>query len=314
MKAIVFGGSGFLGSHVADALTEAGYDVIIYDLKPSPFLRNNQKMVVGDITDVGLVNASVKGCHVVYNFAGISDIDEASKKPLESVQCNILGNAIIMDACRLFGVKRFVFASTLYVYSKTGSFYRATKQACELLIESYNEVYNLPYTILRYGSLYGPRADERCFIHKVIKQAVTQKKIVREGDGNEIREYIHVYDAARGSVESLADEFKNQYVIITGNQQMRVRDVLSMVKEILDNRIGIEYLPARESFHYEITPYNFSPKLAKRIVHKSYIDLGQGILTCIQNMYDDMYKTILHETVVVTDKRPRKSSAVGRTR
>lgn len=314
MKAIVFGGSGFLGSHVADTLTQTGYEVIIYDLISSPYLKSSQKMVVGNICDQERVLASIKGCQVAYNFAGVSDIDEASRRPLESVQFNIIGNTTIMEACRLCGVKRFIFASTLYVYSKTGSFYRATKQACELLIESYNEVYGLPYTILRYGSLYGPRADERCFIHKIIKQAVTEKKIIREGDGNEIREYIHVYDAAHGSVEALADEFKNQYVIITGNQQMKVCDVLSMVKEILDNRITIEYQPARKSFHYEITPYNFSPKLAKRIVHKSYVDLGQGILTCIQNLYAESHKTVPYEIVVVKNKKRRKPVSIGRAR
>jgi UDP-glucose 4-epimerase len=286
MKIIVFGGTGFLGSNTADALSDAGYEVIIYDIKESPYLKSSQKMVVGDILDQARVEEVVADCNVVYNFSGIADIDEACKDPLKSVKLNILGNSIILEACRKAKVKRFVFASSLYVYSNAGSFYRSTKQACELLIENYYELFGLPYTILRYGSLYGPRVDERNFIHKIIKQAISEKKIVREGDGEEIREYIHIYDAARGSVEILSDEFINQYVMITGNQQMKVKDLLLMVKEMFSNKIEIEYIPPKFNYHYEITPYTFTPKLAKRLVGKTYLDLGQGILKCIQDIYN----------------------------
>ncbi|BCB96314.1 NAD-dependent epimerase [Dissulfurispira thermophila] len=285
MKVIIFGGSGFLGSHVADVLTNAGHNVTIYDLKKSPYLMDTQEMIVGDILDVDRVEEAVKNADIVYNFAGIADIDEASKKPLESIKYNIVGNSIILEACRKENIKRFVFASSLYVYSKAGSFYRSTKQACELLIENYHEVFGLNYTILRYGSLYGPRADERNFIHKILKQALIEGKITREGDGEELRDYIHVMDAARGSVEILADEFANQHVILVGNQQMRIKDLLIMIKEMLDNKIEIEFIPTTDSLHYEITPYSFAPRVGKRLTSRTYLDLGQGILDCIYDIY-----------------------------
>lgn len=285
MKVIVFGGSGFLGSHVADALSEAGHSVVVYDKKTSPFLCKSQKMVEADILDEKAVENVIKGSDIVYNFAGVADIVEASLKPLESVKANILGNSIILEGCRKVKVKRFVYASSLYVYSKTGSFYRSTKQACELLTENYHEIFGLPYTILRYGSLYGPRADDNNFIHRILKQAVNEKRIVREGDGEEIREYIHVADAAKGSVEILAKEFENQHVIITGNQQMKVKELLFMIKEMLDNSIEVEYKESTATSHYEITPYTFIPRIAKRIVHKTYLDLGQGLLHLIHDFY-----------------------------
>ena len=127
MKAIVFGGSGFLGSYVADALTDVGYDVVVFDCEESPYLRPDQEMIVGSILDKEIVEGAVKGCDVVYNFAGIADLDEAALRPVESVEVNILGNTIVLEACRKVDVKRFVFASSLYVYSKAGSFYRSTK-------------------------------------------------------------------------------------------------------------------------------------------------------------------------------------------
>ena len=288
MKVAVFGGSGFLGSHVADALDNIGHEVVLCDIKQSPYLRKSQKMCVLDLMDQDLVEKAVRDCEIVYNFAGIADIDEARRRPLDSVKINILGNSILLEACRKYKVKRFVFASSLYVYSKAGAFYRSTKQACELLIENYYEVFGLPFTILRYGSLYGPRADEKNFIYRIIKQAFMTGKITREGNGEEIREYIHVYDAARNSVEILDDEFVNQQVIIAGNQQMKVKELLLMVKEILDNKIEIAYTPTQTSYHYEITPYTFAPKLAKKIVGQTHLDIGQGILKCIQEVYRDL--------------------------
>ena len=285
MKAIVFGGAGFLGSHVADALTKADYDVIIFDIKKSLYLQKGQKMIVGDILDRAAVEKAVRECDIVYNFAGVADIEEAERKPIETVESNILGNTIILEACRLNKVKRFVFASSLYVYSAVGSFYRSSKQACELLIEDYQKVFDLPYTILRYGSLYGPRADERNYIHKILKQAITEGKITSFGKGEDLREYIHVEDAARCSVEILSKEFENQYVILTGNQPMRRKDLLIMIKEMLGNKIELEFLPTEPNLHYEITPYTFNPKIAKKFVSNYYLDLGQGLLQCLEDVY-----------------------------
>jgi UDP-glucose 4-epimerase len=289
MKAIVFGGSGFLGSHVSDALTKAGYDVIVFDIKKSPYLQKGQKRVVGNILDRAAVEKAVRGCDVVYNFAGVADIEEAERKPIETVENNILGNTIMLEACRLNKVKRFVFASSLYVYSAAGSFYRSSKQACELIIEDYHKVFGLSYTILRYGSLYGPRADERNYIYEILKQAITEGKITSLGKGEDLREYIHVEDAARYSVEILSKEFENQYVILTGTQPMRRKDLLIMIKEMLGNKIELEFLPTESNLHYEITPYIFNPKIAKKYVSSYYLDLGQGLLQCLKDVYKESY-------------------------
>lgn len=290
MRAIVFGGSGFLGSHVADALVNAGYDVSVFDLIESPYLRKGQKMVIGNILDREAVKKATIGCDVVYNFAGVADLDKAKEKPVKTVEINILGNAIILDACREHGVNRFVFASSLYVYSKSGSFYRSSKQACELITENYHEDYGLPYTILRYGSLYGPRADENNWIYKVINQAISEGKITRYGDGEELREYIHVEDAARCSVDILSKEFENEYVILTGYQQMKIKNMMKMISEMLGNRIELEFLPANSNLHYEITPYSFSPKIAKKYVSKYYLDIGQGLLQCLEEAFKKQHK------------------------
>ena len=313
MRVTVFGGAGFLGSHVADALSHAGHAVTVFDVKPSPYLRPDQQGIVGDILNAKQVSGAVKGCDVVYNFAGLADIEEANACPLETVRANVLGNTILLEAARQEKVKRFVFASSLYVYSNAGAFYRSTKQACELIIENYREAYSLPYTILRYGSLYGDRADGKNWVHRMLTQAVAEGRIIRYGDGEEMREYIHVRDAARYSVAILASEYENQHVIISGHQAIKIKDLLTMVKEMMGGRIEVEYRspeetpsPSEAKLHYEVTPYSFKPKIAHKLVGNDYLDLGQGLLTLLDEIYRMHHRYTADAGVLFTESdRPR---------
>lgn len=290
MKAIVFGGSGFIGSSVADKLTDKCYEVRIFDLRESPYLRKNQKMIVGNILDATTVRKAVKDCEHVYNFAGIADLNDASTRPLDTVYQNILGNTIILDASLKENVKRFIYASTIYVYSDSGGFYRCSKQAAELYIEEFNRKYGLDYTILRFGTVYGPRADERNSVYRYLKQALTEGKITCYGSsGDEFREYINVRDVAKACVEILSDEFKNKHIILTGHHPMRFGDMLEMIREILNNRVEIEYLPpVGNSNHYAITPYSFIPKIGEKYFSHSYLDMGQGLLECLHEIYKEV--------------------------
>ena len=219
--------------------------------------------------------------------AGTADIEEANNNPLETIKKNVLGNGIILEACKMNEVKRYLFSSSLYVYSNFGDFYRSSKQACELFIENYNKLFGLPYTILRYGSLYGPRSDKSNYIFRILKQAITKGEIVSFGESEDLREYIHVEDAARYSVDILSEEFKNQYIIITGNQPMRRKELLVMIKEMFNNKIDIKFTKKKSDFHYNITPYSFSPKIAKKYSGKYHLDMGQGLLQCIDEIYKD---------------------------
>ena len=288
-KILILGGSGFLGSHVADALTEAGHSVKIYDIRKSSYLKPTQEMIIGDILDEKLVKKAMEGIDVVYNFAGIVDIDDASKKPIETVKYNILGNTILLEAARKEKIKRCVYASTIYVYSSSGSFYRCSKAACENYIETYQKQYGVEYTILRYGTVYGTRADDRNSVYRFIKQAMVEGRITYSGDGNEMREYINVFDAAKASMEILSDEFRNEHVIFTGNYPIKVHELFVMMREMLKKDIKIEYMPPQPEDpvdHYTITPYTFIPKIGKKYARRLYTDMGQGLLLCMQEVFD----------------------------
>ena len=286
MKAIVFGGSGFLGSHTADELTASGYEVTIFDNQPSKYINENQNMIIGDILDVDAVFKAIEGCDYIYNFAGIADLDDATTKPIATVELNIMGNINIMEAARAANIKRYIYASSIYVYSEKGGFYRCSKQASEAYIEEYKRRFGLEYVILRYGTLYGPRADERNSVYRYIKQAINEKRIVINGSGDEIREYVQVRDAARLSVQILADKYKNKNIIITGHHPMRFSDMLNMIGEILGNNVDIQFLNQRDKAHYSITPYSYTPKIGHKLVSNLYTDMGQGLLECIDEIYN----------------------------
>jgi len=283
-RVCVIGGSGFLGSHVADSLTAAGYHVCIYDLNTSPWLQNDQQMVIGDVMDFAAVDAAVKGLDIVYNFAALADLNLALDKPLETVQINVLGNAHVLEACRRNGVKRFIYASTVYVYSRQGGFYRCSKQAAEHYVEEYQRVYGLDYTILRYGSLYGPRADRSNGLYRIVKNALDTGVLRYEGSPDTLREYIHVEDAAQASVTALGADFCNQSVVLSGQEPMRVKDLLEMLSEILGLRNAVEFIPGEQPGHYVRTPYAYQPKIGRKYVLPMHVDLGQGLLELIENV------------------------------
>ena len=284
MNILVLGGSGFLGSHVCDQLSEAGHKVRVFDQVKSPWLRPDQEMIVGDLLDESMLAKAIEGCDSVYNFAAKADLDEAQYIPIETVRVNVLGNVLVLEACRKAGVKHYIYASTVYVYSREGGFYRCSKQSGEHFVEEYHRTFGLDYTILRYGSIYGPRSDVRNGLWRIVKHALESEAVFYEGSPETMREYIHVEDAARASVSVLDYDFRNQHVVLTGQETMRVYDLLKMLGEILGKPNTVKFVKADYEGHYDRTPYAYRPKLGRKYVLPMHVDLGQGLLQLIDEV------------------------------
>jgi UDP-glucose 4-epimerase len=280
----VVGGSGFLGSHVADRLSDAGHHVRIYDRVPSQWQRPDQQMIVGDLLDQSRLNETVAGSYAVYNFAALADINKVRYQPVQSAEVNVLGNVRVLEACRLGGVQRFMYASTVYVYSRDGGFYRCSKQAAEQYVDEYSLTYGLEYTILRYGSLYGPRADSGNGLLRIVRHALETGTVRYEGSPETLREYIHVDDAARASVVALGADFRNESVVLTGQEPMRVVDLLKMIAEMLGVPESVEFVAGHQPGHYVRTPYAYQPRLGRKYVPPLHVDLGQGLLQVIDEV------------------------------
>ena len=288
---LVIGGSGFMGSHTADELSNRGYAVTILDRIESPWLRKDQKMVVAEFSDLNALQEAMQHMDVVYHFAGIADIGDAKDRPYETIESNVMGVTRVLDAAVKAGVKRFVYASTMYVYSDFGSFYRASKQAAEILIEVYAAEFGMEFTMLRYGSLYGPRAQDWNGIHKFATRILRDGIFEYSGDGTEMREYIHVRDAARLSVDVIDDAHINTAITITGQQLIRMDQLASMLFEISGKTPNtIFHGKHTQQDHYGQTPYRYHPRSAKKLVPTEFVDLGQGLLDIIAEI-DQTHET-----------------------
>ncbi|GAB5522320.1 MAG: NAD(P)-dependent oxidoreductase [Roseivirga sp.] len=285
-KVLVTGASGFLGSHIADALSDNGYDVTVFDIIESPYLRKDQKFMLGDVRDADALKEQLKGFDYVYHLAALADLNAAKTRPLDTVAINIQGTVNLLEASRVNNVKRFIFGSTVYVYSREGGFYRCSKQACENYVEEFYNRFGLEYTILRYGSLYGPRTDMANGVYRLLKNYMDKDAMEHSGKSSDQRDYIHAYDAARLSASILEEKYANKQYVLTGNDRLQVSDLYKMFGEILDKKVEVRFLgdEGETSGHYNITPYAYTPKIGHKLVSNEYVDMGQGIIQVIEEI------------------------------
>ena len=284
MKITITGGSGFLGSHVADALSNRGHDLTIFDKKKSKWIRSDQKMYIGDILNVKDLENAIKGADAVFHFAALADIDEALKKPIETTNINISGTVLALELSYKYKIKRFVHASTIYVNSNEGGFYRCSKKAAEDYVEEYHKIFGVDYTILRFGSLYGERSDDTNGLTNIVNSAIANGEITYVGSKSFVREYIHVIDAAKASADVLKDKYKNQHIILTGKKKIKVHDSLKILAKILKISKKIKFYNKKYIGHYTTTPFTYKPKEEKKFIFGSQIKFNAGLLKLVNNI------------------------------
>ena len=287
-KVLVFGGFGFLGHYLVNELLNRGYEVTVVDIHEKEKLESGITYIKCDITSKENVENVFKNKQfdVVYNLAGFANLDTAIKYPLDTIQLNVIGNMHILEQCVKNNISRFVYASSAYAMSNKGSFYGISKLASEKIVEEYLKKYGLPFTILRYGSVYSERSYDNNYIYNLVKTAVLEGEINHNGDGNELREYIHAADASKLSVDIIeSEDFINRHVILTGNERMKRSDLFNMVKEILNDQVEINYKNDGYHNHYNFTPYSFEPSVSKKLSANPHIDMGQGLLECVRSVH-----------------------------
>jgi len=284
-KVLIFGGFGFLGYYLTKELLERNYLITIADIETDEEFLSEVAYVKCDITDKRDVEEVFEKdtFDIVYNLAGFANLDRAIENPLKTIQLNVIGNIHIIESCLVNKISNFVYASSAYALSNKGSYYGISKLASEKIIEEYHKKQQLPFIILRYGSVYSEKKYENNYIYNLIKEAVLNNKIEHHGDGNEIREYIHAADAAKLSVDVIETNIYNDtHVILTGVERMRRIELFNMIKEILNNKIEIKCSDKEYCNHYKYTPYSFEPSMSKKLVANPHIDMGQGLLECIR--------------------------------
>lgn len=260
MKIAVTGGAGFIGSHVVDYLIKEGHKVrvIDHDVKPH---RPDVKFINIDVADFSAVLESTKDCDYIFHLAAISNVNIAFQKPLATVKINIDGTANVLEAARQNKIRRVFFASTVWVYTGArgsdvnedspfympgaGHIYSSSKIASELICHDYWQLYQQPFTILRYGIPYGPRMREELVIPIFLRKAFAGEPITITGDGSQYRDFIYIEDLARAHVLVLNEKAKNQIYNLEGMRKVTVREIAETINKLLGGNVKIEYLPAR---------------------------------------------------------------------
>lgn len=277
-KVAVIGGSGFLGKYVCDELIKKHYSVKILDINPPNLKKNKFIFKKIDILNEDSLTKELKGCKIVFNFASVADIDECKLNPKKTFNTNLIGLINILNSCKYNRIQKFIYSSSVYVNGNKGSFYRISKKAAEDIISEYQLIMkSCKFITLRYGSLYGKDAQEWNSIYKYVIQAMKSKHIKFKGKKNDLREYIHIEDAARVTVDIALNKKLDGKYVITGNQQVRGYELIELFKEISNSRFKVSYRNMKKNDHYSITPFTIENQKAKKITLSESVDLAEGI-------------------------------------
>lgn len=313
MKALVTGGAGFLGRYLVKELRKSGIETVSYDLENvsySPGESERDHHIRGDILDSETLASAMEGCDLVFHTAAIADIDVARTVPVRTMEVNVVGTAKCLETACNAGVRRFMFASSVYTSGIHGSFYRVSKQVGESLCKTFYEEFGLEYTILRYGSLYGSDSNHWNFVHNVCKELLTKGEFTYPSSPDSVREYIHIQDAARETVSIAQDtDFINKAAMITGHQRMKVEEFFEIIREIINRDIVVHYTPKEKQRHYVMTPYSLEADIPVRVNLSTYIDINEGILGClreVQKEFETDYRTSEDKTSAGDDNDRNK--------
>jgi UDP-glucose 4-epimerase len=260
MRVLVTGGSGFIGSHVVDALLDAGHEPRIFDHARS---RHHDPAEVdtrrGELLDLDELTAAVEGCDAVLHLAAMADVGEEAVDPVHAERVNAHGTLNVLQAARTAEVGRVVYASTIWVYGnglpggvmdadtplgEPRHIYTATKLAGELYCRSYASLYGLETTILRFGIPYGPRARSAAVVPSFVRRALRGEPLTIAGDGRQSRRMVYVEDLAAGVVAGLAPVAANRPYTLVGGETVTVREIPATVRETVGD-VDIVHGPAR---------------------------------------------------------------------
>ena len=251
----ITGGSGFIGSCVADRMIADGHDVVVLDMRTPQ--RTDVAYRHVDVLDLAAVVQATRDVDAVFHLAGMSDAGDALARPVSAVQVNVAGTANVFEASRRNDVGRTVLASTAWVYAgahgdapmdeevpfhlpSAGHIYTSSKITEELIAHNYCELYGTPFTILRYGDVYGPGMSENFVIPRFVRQALEDGTNTVNGDGSQFRNYVYVDDLAGAHLAALADAAENEVFNLKGPEPVTIRRIAEEIGELLGAPFTIE--------------------------------------------------------------------------
>jgi UDP-glucose 4-epimerase len=269
MKALVTGGGGFIGSHVAQRLLHDGYDVRVLDNFSSGRRGNLHafadqiELVEGDIQSYERAHTAVRGCDLVVHQAALPSVPRSVQDPLTSNASNVIGTLNLLLAARDSGVQRVVCASSSSVYGANEAMpkaeqlpalpispYAVGKLASEGYCRSFWEVYGLDTVALRYFNVFGPRQDPlsqyAAVVPVFINALLDGEQPVIYGDGNQTRDFTYIDNVIEGTVLALIAPVAGGKVYnVAYGDGVTVNALFELLREITGVDVEPRYVEAR---------------------------------------------------------------------
>ena len=301
MRILVTGGAGFIGSHIVEAYLAAGHEVVVVDklwLHGGGKLENvpaGVRFYPTDITSPDLRDIFERERpDVVNHLAAQASVKVSTDFPELDAKVNVLGLINVLESCRAFNVRKVIFASSGATYGtptyvpidedtpqRPESPYGITKMVAEHYLRYYSASYNLPYTVLRYGNVYGPRQDpngEAGVIAIFTNRLLAGEPIRIDWDGEQSKDYVYVGDVARASVLALDGGDNRIYCIGTGIKTS-VNELHRRLVRITGQETSIVHAPKRPGDLY--LAYFSYARIHDELGWQPEVDLDQGLANTV---------------------------------
>ncbi len=286
MNVLLTGARGFIGTHTKTALLDRGYSVRSIDRKKqhTRFMSADGE----DITDIDFMDAIFGAMRpdCVIHLAANSSLQKSVTNAVYDAQNNIIGTIVILAMCQRYNVKKIVFSSTTAVYSQDAKMplhegsltdpiipYGVSKLACE----NYIKASGVPYTILRYGNVYGPGQrplGESVLIARCLAYIYQNEPFKINGDGSKTRDYVYVEDVVDANIKAMHYKADDTFLIGTGNSQS-VRKICRTLAELAGKMPIFDYGPNKPG---ELQEVKFDiMKAYNQLVWRAKTDIRAGL-------------------------------------
>lgn len=265
--ALVTGGAGFIGHHIAKALAGRGYSVrVLDDLSKGDRSRlqgTAVELIVGSVLDRGALAGAMKGVEVVFHEAAWVSVPHSVEHPLEYHENDATATLLALESARQAGVKRFVYASSSAAYGESPELpkretmravpispYAVAKYTGELYTTVYAKVYGLQTISLRYFNVFGAHQDPKSLYGAAIPAIVTRmlrgEKPTIYGDGEQTRDFCHIDNVVRANLLAAeAAKLDGDVVNVACGQRVTVNDIVRLTNRVLGTKIEPLHAPPR---------------------------------------------------------------------